>query len=459
MTVYVVRSWSDEHGSPRRDVGAAGRCARCRAGRSGGGRPPPGAGPGAVGPGGRRPGQCRDPGVGPRTAVLPVGVRRRHRGGPAAGAGRLGVTRPPRAADRGRAGRVLSRSPRGHSGARSAHPDGDPRAGGEPRRSGQDPHRRPRGTALRRPYRPRRAGRRPPGGRGDRRLRHLGPRQPARRGRASGGRRGSGRSVAGRATARRSRRRPQAFRRHAHPRRRHGPLGGQHPAGTRAAARGRAGHRDHLGPPRPLPRPSLRRGDADGLPARGLLGSALKAAVSSGAVHLIREFTVSTLTPPADGTGPITVTGSGRDGEAVVLQVDTVAVATGSRPDLDLLREVRLELDPALEAPARLAPLIDPNSHSCGTVPPHGEALLAHPDEGFYVVGMKSYGRAPTFLLATGYEQVRSIAAALAGDTEAAERVELHLPSTGVCSTDLGARETAETAETSETAEASSCGT
>src|SRR3954452_19477320 len=203
-------------------------------------------------------------------------------------------------------------------------------------------------------------------------------------------------------------------------------------------------------------------GDADGLPARGLLGSTLKAAVSTGAVRLIREFTVSTLTPPADGTGPITVTGSGRDGEAVVLQVDAVAAATGFRPDLDMLREVRLELDPAVEAPARLAPLIDPNFHSCGTVPPHGEALLAHPDEDFYIVGMKSYGRAPTFLLATGYEQVRSIAAALAGDTAAAQRVELHLPSTGVRSTDLGDRETAETAETAEaaeTSEASSCGT
>jgi len=127
-----------------------------------------------------------------------------------------------------------------------------------------------------------------------------------------------------------------------------------------------------------------------------------------------------------------------------------VAAATGFRPDLEMLREVRLELDPAVEAPAALAPLIDPNFHSCGTVPPHGEALLAHPDEDFYVVGMKSYGRAPTFLLATGYEQVRSIAAALAGDTDAAARVELHLPSTGVCSTDLGDRETAE---------ASGCGT
>ncbi len=191
-------------------------------------------------------------------------------------------------------------------------------------------------------------------------------------------------------------------------------------------------------------------GDADGLPARGLLGSTLKAAVASGAVTLMREFTITSLIPPTDGTGQLTVAGTGRDGEPVSVLVDVIAAATGFRPDLEMLREVRLGLDPGVEAPAALAPLIDPNFHSCGTVPPHGEALLAHPDEGFYIVGMKSYGRAPTFLLATGYEQVRSIAAALAGDSAAAARVELALPATGVCSTDLGDREAAE---------AASCGT
>ena len=50
---------------------------------------------------------------------------------------------------------------------------------------------------------------------------------------------------------------------------------------------------------------------------------------------------------------------------------------------------------------------------------------------------MKSYGRAPTFLLATGYEQVRSVVAALAGDWEAARDVQLDLPETGVCSSNL----------------------
>lgn len=185
-------------------------------------------------------------------------------------------------------------------------------------------------------------------------------------------------------------------------------------------------------------------GDSDGLPARGLLGSTLKAVVQAGHVALHREVTLTGVAPAGDRR--LQVTGTGRDGAPADLQVDAVAPATGFRPDLEMLREVRLALDPGVEAPARLAPLTDPNLHSCGAVLPHGHRDLAHPDEGCYLVGMKSYGRAPTFLLATGYEQVRSIAAALAGDTDAADSVQLHLPSTGVCSTDLGAREAAETA-------------
>ena len=97
-----------------------------------------------------------------------------------------------------------------------------------------------------------------------------------------------------------------------------------------------------------------------------------------------------------------------------------------------------LALDAGLESPGRLAPLIDPNVHSCGTVPPHGAEELSHPEANFYIVGMKSYGRAPTFLTLTGYEQVHSIVAALTGDDEAARRVELVLPETGVCSSDAG---------------------
>jgi hypothetical protein len=100
-------------------------------------------------------------------------------------------------------------------------------------------------------------------------------------------------------------------------------------------------------------------------------------------------------------------------------------------------RELRLRLDPWLESTEALAPLIDPNVHSCGTVPPHGHRELQHPEARFYAIGAKSYGRAPNFLMATGYEQARSVVAVLAGDMAAADDVQLELPQTGVCSSDL----------------------
>jgi hypothetical protein len=115
------------------------------------------------------------------------------------------------------------------------------------------------------------------------------------------------------------------------------------------------------------------------------------------------------------------------------ITVDEVIVATGFRPDYSALSEIRLDLHPWLECPRVLGPLIDPNEHSCGTVPPHGVRELEQPERDFYIVGMKSYGRAPTFLMMTGYEQVRSVVAALAGDREAALATRLVLPETGVC--------------------------
>ena len=174
-------------------------------------------------------------------------------------------------------------------------------------------------------------------------------------------------------------------------------------------------------------------GTDDELPARGLLGTRLKAALDAGRLTLVTWTTIERLVP---GDDTVQVLGTRRE-DPFAVDVHQIVDATGFRPDLGILREVRLDLDPVVEAPSALAPLIDPNEHSCGTVPPHGEAVLAHPDDGFYLVGMKSYGRAPTFLLATGYDQVRSIAAALAGDRAAADEVELDLPATGVCSSDL----------------------
>ncbi|AYV26248.1 glutamate synthase subunit beta [Streptomyces sp. ADI95-16] len=169
-------------------------------------------------------------------------------------------------------------------------------------------------------------------------------------------------------------------------------------------------------------------GNADQLPARGALGLAAKAAVDSGHADAVTGFRTEAIERDSDSRLVLV----GEDGRRLD-PVDEVIVLTGFRPDLAFLSEIRLGLDERLQAPLELAPLIDPNQHSCGTVYPHGHRELSHPEQGVYLAGMKSYGRAPTFLALTGYEQVRSIAAALAGDTDSADRVELTLPETGVC--------------------------
>ncbi len=181
-----------------------------------------------------------------------------------------------------------------------------------------------------------------------------------------------------------------------------------------------------------LRRDSLRRvlggGEADQLKERGRLGLRIAALVSSGALVVHAGTRIDRLEATAEGVVAF-------DGDRALPPVDEIVAATGFRPDHGLLSELRLSLDPATQSPTALAPLIDPNQHSCGSVRPHGAEELRHPDAGVYIVGMKSYGRAPTFLLLTGYEQVRSVVAAIDGDWDAARRVELVLPETGVCIT------------------------
>ncbi|WP_147918258.1 NAD(P)-binding domain-containing protein [Ruania zhangjianzhongii] len=168
-------------------------------------------------------------------------------------------------------------------------------------------------------------------------------------------------------------------------------------------------------------------GDADELPERGALGLRAKQAVADGLVELVTGFRTERI--DSDSGRAVLVSEDGRE----LAPADRVFVLTGFRPDLSFLSEVRLDLDVRLQAPSRLAVEVDPNVHSCGSVRATGAAELAHPEVGFFIVGAKSYGRAPTFLALTGFEQVRSVVASLAGDHEAAVRVELDLPDTGVC--------------------------
>jgi cation diffusion facilitator CzcD-associated flavoprotein CzcO len=175
-------------------------------------------------------------------------------------------------------------------------------------------------------------------------------------------------------------------------------------------------------------------GENDQLPARGKLGMRLKPLVDQGRVRLVQGFSTRAV---ANGSDALTLSGMTATGSQAIEGIDEIIVATGQRPDLAMTRELRLELDPWLESVKALGPLIDPNVHSCGSVQPHGHRETSHPEPGFYTIGVKSYGRAPTFLLLTGYEQARSVVAAIAGDMAAADNVQLALPETGICEDDF----------------------
>jgi hypothetical protein len=188
-------------------------------------------------------------------------------------------------------------------------------------------------------------------------------------------------------------------------------------------------------------RPSVARvlggGEHDQLAERGRLGLTIARLLSEGALSVATNFQFDRIESTPEGL-------VAHADDFALLPVDEIVASTGFRPDTALLSELRLALDAGTQAPVRLAPLIDPNLHSCGSVRPHGAEELQHPDTNVFIVGMKSYGRAPTFLLLTGYEQVRSVVAAIAGDWESARRVELVLPETGVCITQFAQDDAAE---------------
>jgi thioredoxin reductase len=191
------------------------------------------------------------------------------------------------------------------------------------------------------------------------------------------------------------------------------------------------------------PRPLVGKGspDADELPARGRLATDLAALVDA---ELISGFRIHAVELAGDRVRLVgnQLLGDVIQAQDLVVEADQVIAATGFRPDHSIAAELRLDLEPALESPTALGPLIDPNIHSCGTVPTHGIAELAHPEPGYVIVGMKSYGRAPTFLLATGYQQVRSVVAALAGDHAGALHRDQGPPAAALCASnrDLLAR-------------------
>ena len=150
--------------------------------------------------------------------------------------------------------------------------------------------------------------------------------------------------------------------------------------------------------------------------------------MEDGLVSLVTGFRTERIR--LDGAGrAVLVSEDGRG----LAPADAVVVLTGFRPDLCSCRSCGWTWIRCSRHRAGSRLRLTRTSIPAAPPPRRSRADLAHPEPSLYLVGMKSYGRAPTFLAMTGYEQVRSVAAELAGDHEAAARTELMLPDTGVC--------------------------
>jgi thioredoxin reductase len=105
---------------------------------------------------------------------------------------------------------------------------------------------------------------------------------------------------------------------------------------------------------------------------------------------------------PRAGRVAVTLTG-GRDGV-----FDAVLGFTGYRPDLSFLSELALEVSPASEGAAGVARALA-GVTDCLSVPRVGAADLDSGEPAFHLIGAKSYGRLPTFLLRDGIAQLETI--------------------------------------------------
>ena len=211
---------------------------------------------------------------------------------------------------------------------------------------------------------------------------------------------------------RRAGRRPRALRGQADPGGGERTLRPQRAAGAGGAGGPLAGHRGDLGHPSRPARPAVWWWRARRARRAGRLGSACVPLVEGGAVRLGGAV----LAPRAggDGAGSSAIGGMRR-----LLAVDEVVVATGYRPELGVAARAPPRVRPGGGGPAALRP-----AHRSQPalvrhrVPARVRRSCGTPSRDLYVVGIKGYGRAPTFLLLTGYEQVRSVVAALTGDLE-----------------------------------------
>jgi thioredoxin reductase len=101
------------------------------------------------------------------------------------------------------------------------------------------------------------------------------------------------------------------------------------------------------------------------------------------------------------------------------VEVDRILAHVGYRPDHEIHRELQVHPCYATEGSMKLAAaLLADGGGDCLAQTSKGPDTLRHPEPDFYILGAKSYGRHPNFLIRLGLEQVRDTFALIEGRPE-----------------------------------------
>lgn len=145
---------------------------------------------------------------------------------------------------------------------------------------------------------------------------------------------------------------------------------------------------------------------ADPLPERAhLTERAVEiAAGASDAVEVLTGVTVAAVRHDGE---KIEATLERADGSTLTRQVDLILSLTGYIGDASLHRQLQVHECYATSGPMRLAAaLLARGSANCLEQVSHGADTLTNPEPDFYILGIKSYGRSPGFLMQVGWSQV-----------------------------------------------------
>lgn len=136
-----------------------------------------------------------------------------------------------------------------------------------------------------------------------------------------------------------------------------------------------------------------------------------KAAIAAKdeSVQQISGANIQSVEKASNGSYAITYSNNG-NGEVETIVVDAVLACIGHSPDNSIYRELQIHECYASRGPMSLAAaLLGDSSADCLTQSSKGPEVLKNPEPGFFIVGMKSYGTSPNFLLRIGHEQIRDV--------------------------------------------------